>query len=204
MIKAIQINAYLWYNLRISSEEAKELVTYLTDYSDVSIEAVLIEYIHRLPYKEAALSKHRQHVNEFLKPTKHNIMTSPNFFQDKVAEWQTMCLGPESLNDIQERAHRFLEEALEFGQSLGVSAEYMHNLVDYVNEGKPGWQQREAGQVLVTLAAVCNACNFSMVEVGVNEYHRINTPEIIERVRAKHNSRPEGSPLPGVHLCAEK
>src|ERR1700743_2608599 len=78
-------------------------------------------------------------------------------FQDEVSSWLLACFGEQISNDITERNHRFLEEALELVQSTGCVASEAHQLVDYVFSRPIGEVNQELGGVMVTLAALCYA-----------------------------------------------
>jgi hypothetical protein len=119
-------------------------------------------------------------------------------FQSRAAAWVQTCFGSKLASDRRERNHRFLEEALELVQSLKCTREEAHQLVDYVF-GKPlGDPHQETGGVMVTLAALSSAADVNMGLAGEDELARINSPEIIERVRRKQAAKPQFSPPPGV------
>lgn len=104
------------------------------------------------------------------------------------------CFGAEISKDITERNHRFLEEALELVQSLNCTKSEAHQLVDYVFDRPVGEAFQELGGVMVTLAALSNACNLSMKDNGEVELQRVW--EKIEQIRAKQATKPKHSPLP--------
>ena len=104
------------------------------------------------------------------------------------------CFGPEIAADIQERNHRFLEEALELVQACGATASEAHQLVDYVYGRPVGDKHQEIGGVMVTLAALCLAQGQNMHAAGETELARIWTK--VEQIRAKQAAKPKHSPLP--------
>lgn len=118
-------------------------------------------------------------------------------FQGQVDKWMVKCFSREIAQNIPERNHRFLEEALELVQSTGATAQEAHMLVDYVFNRPVGDSAQELGGVVVTLAALSTALGFYMESAGIIELDRVNRPEIIERVRAKQLTKPSSSPLPG-------
>ena len=65
-------------------------------------------------------------------------------FQARVLEWTTACFPPSAHSDVSERAHRFLEEAIELAQSSNCSCEEAHALVDYVFSRPEGETFQEA------------------------------------------------------------
>lgn len=116
-------------------------------------------------------------------------------FQNRVAPWMLACFGVEISADINERNHRFLEEALELVQSEGCTANEAHQLVDYVFGRDVGEPHQEVGGVMVTLAALCLATDLDMHRAGEDELARIW--EKVEQIRAKQAAKPKHSPLPG-------
>lgn len=121
-------------------------------------------------------------------------MSENTSFQDRVAPWMQACFGPEISADIQERNHRFLEEALELVQAKGCTATEAHQLVDYVFGRDVGEPHQEVGGVMVTLAALCLAASLDMDEAAEDELARIWTK--VEAIRAKQAAKPKHSPLP--------
>lgn len=116
-------------------------------------------------------------------------------FQDGVTNWLVACFGEVAATDRAERTHRFLEEALEFGQALGCTREEALQLVDYVFGRPPGEPVQEAGGVLLTLAGACHAHSLDMQAAGNAELARVW--EKRDAIRRKHAARPHNSPLPG-------
>lgn len=117
-------------------------------------------------------------------------------FQTRVQDWLLKCFGEAISKDVVERNDRFLEESMELIQSLDYTADRAHALVDYVFGRPKGEPFQECGGVMVTLAALCSATELDMTANGETEYNRINTPEMIEKIRKKQASKPTGSALP--------
>lgn len=118
-------------------------------------------------------------------------------FQGQVDQWMVKCFSREVANDIAERNHRFLEEALELVQANGATVDEAHMLADYVFSRKTGDVAQELGGVMLTLAALANASGFYIHTAGIVELDRVNRPEVIEKIRAKQATKPASSPLPG-------
>ncbi|WP_234908363.1 hypothetical protein [Rhizobium rhizogenes] len=118
-------------------------------------------------------------------------------FQRRVDPWMVECFSREIADDVPERNHRFLEEALELVQSASCTREEAHMLVDYVFGRPIGHPLQEAGGVMLTLAALLNALKIDMMAAGEIELRRVNSPEIIAKIRAKQATKPHSSPLPG-------
>lgn len=97
--------------------------------------------------------------------------------------------------DQRERGFRFCEEALELVQSLGVTKAGVLPLVEYVVDRDAGTPEKEAGDALSTLAALCNArcvpMNISLLERMQSNWQNAGA------IRAKHESKTTRRPLPG-------
>jgi len=108
----------------------------------------------------------------------------------RVDAWMQACFGPAISADLTERCYRFLEEAAELCQSLGMTAEQAHRMVDYTFGREAGEPRQELGGVMVTLAALCNAGGLDMMTEGETELTRIAAPEIMTAIRAKQANKP--------------
>lgn len=104
-------------------------------------------------------------------------------FQSRVHEWLVACLGIETAKDERERSRRFLEEALELVQSVGLTREDCQRLIDFVYGRPAGDPWQEAGGTLMALAALCTATGISLDEAGELELRR--RWDKIEAIRAK-------------------
>ena len=119
---------------------------------------------------------------------------STNSFQQRVFEWLSACFPSQVCRDRNERAHRFLEEALELAQAGGCSQHDAHQLLEYVYSRPAGSVDAEVGGVMVTLAGLCAASGLDMVEAADRELVRNWTR--IDAIRRKQAFKPTGSPLP--------
>lgn len=118
-------------------------------------------------------------------------------FQSEVGDWMLECFGPEIAADRLERADRFIEEALELGQTWpAFTADRAHALVDYVFNRPVGEPSQEVGGVMVTLAALCNTAEIDIRNAQETELARIWTK--VPEIRAKQASKPTGSALPSA------
>lgn len=135
-------------------------------------------------------------------------------FQARVLPWLMECFGADIAANIEERCDRFIEEALEQVQALGWDKARAIALVDYVYGRPAGEPHQEAGGVMVTFAALCQAAGLDMQKAGDDELARIMRPEIVQKIRAKQAAKPAGSALPvalyataptagsdGEHVC---
>jgi hypothetical protein len=100
--------------------------------------------------------------------------------------------------DIPERRDRFLEEALELAQSLGMTTPYAHKLVDYVF-GRPrsNSPENEIADVFTTLASLGIQMHMNIFNLGLRGLKRMEKDETIDRIRAKRKTRHGRGPLPG-------
>lgn len=119
-------------------------------------------------------------------------------FQARGVAWVREAFGSEPADCKEERAHRFLEEALELVQAAGTTESEAQQLVEYVYGRSTGVVAQEVGGVMLTLAPFAAAHGVDMYAAGEAELARVNTPAIIAKCRAKNASKPRNSPLPGT------
>jgi len=117
-------------------------------------------------------------------------------YQSRVQIWLVECFGLKVASSVDQRAHRFFEEATELVQSVGMSREFMHQLVDHVMDKPVGEPMQEAGGTLVTLAGLCCAAGLNLHDAGEAELARLNDPYVMAQKRIKHQNKPVDSPLP--------
>ncbi|MFZ5744443.1 MAG: hypothetical protein ACOY7T_08195 [Pseudomonadota bacterium] len=110
-------------------------------------------------------------------------------FQARVGGWMQQTFSPEVRTDQVERAMRFLEEATELCQSIGLTHEKAAVVLDYVFGRPVGEPWQEVGGSMVTLAALCEAIGHDMAACGEREFARIDTPEMREKIAAKQVSK---------------
>ncbi len=120
-------------------------------------------------------------------------MDGPNF-QRRVADWLAACFGRERVVEPLERSHRMLEEALELAQACGCTEEDAHRLTSYVFARPSGGLHEEVGGVMVTVAALCGVIGVDMAAAAEVELSRDWAR--IDKIRAKAEGRPRGTPLP--------
>lgn len=85
-------------------------------------------------------------------------------------------------SDAEERTLRFVEEALELAQAMGLSRERIGALADYVYSRPVGEVDQEVGGVSVTLAVLTNVLKVSWESAAIEELIRINQPHIMQKV----------------------
>lgn len=105
--------------------------------------------------------------------------------QQQIATWIKTVLGEEAASNGPERALRLAEEAVELCQALGVVPWALHGVVDYVYNRPAGKPEQEIAGCQVTLYGAASALGVDVQEVFEKELARINTPEVMERVRRR-------------------
>lgn len=112
--------------------------------------------------------------------------------QQRVADWVTAV----GLNkDKQERAFRFVEEALELAQACGVTLEELNLLIHYTYGRPVGEVHQEVSGVGITLMALGTAHGLDVLGEIHTELDRVSDPVIMAKIHAKALAAPEG-PLP--------
>lgn len=113
-------------------------------------------------------------------------------FQQRAHNFFTHCFGeqfPELLSDRQENQHRFLEESLEFVQSLGMTEAEAIALVAYVFSRPVGEPALEAGGVCTTLSILTHRYDINLIEAAEAELKRNYI--IIDKIREKQQMKDE-------------
>ncbi len=133
--------------------------------------------------------------HHFSSPVAARVDPKPEPFQKQVLAWLHVCFGEDIAADTLERADRFVEEALELAQTdPQFTADRAHALVDYVFGRPAGMPSQEAGGVMLTLAALCEARGIDLDAAAKAELARVWTK--VEAIRAKQAAKPVGSALP--------
>jgi hypothetical protein len=145
-----------------------------------------------LRFKADAPQERMSYVPELPQPE----ILAPVGYQSQVQMWLVECFGLKVASDLEQRTHRFFEEATELSQSVGMRREHAHQLIDFVFDKPVGDPAQEVGGTMVTLAGVCCAAGLNMYDSGNEELARLNDPSVIAAKRAKHKNKPVNSPLP--------
>lgn len=112
-----------------------------------------------------------------------------NGYQARVGDWLIRTFDRETVENKIERVMRFLEEAIELGQALGITAAQTAKIAEYVYGRPVGEPHQEVGGTMVTLAALCHVFELDMQAEGEREYARIDTPEMRAKIAAKQVSK---------------
>jgi hypothetical protein len=108
----------------------------------------------------------------------------PRPFQERVHAW-VVDFFPEHGVNVPERARRFIEEATELAQAVGLPDDQIRANVERVLSREPGQPHQEVGGTMVSLFALCAAAALDAVLEGERELERISGPGMRERMRAK-------------------
>lgn len=193
--------------LETTPEQRKAYIARFPVYSELSpppdsktLEAEMLKILDSLQYEGVYQSNWRQLFISKVAEL-YSLSRNKEEFQNRIATWLHECFGDTIAKSVTERCYRFFEESAELIQSLGIPEEKAIELVKYVFSRDIGQPKQEVGGVMVTLAALCYAAELNMIKNGEDEYNRISQPEIMEKIRRKHNDKilriPE-SALPGL------
>lgn len=118
-------------------------------------------------------------------------------YQDQVYKWVKDCLGEDVAEDHLERGFRFLEEAMELAQCMGITQREAEDLANHVFNKPIGDTFQEVGGSIVTLSALCAALGIVLNDAANQELSRCI--QKTDKIRAKHFSKLQSirSPLPG-------
>ncbi len=94
------------------------------------------------------------------------------YIQEQIRVWVETRLGVKAMH-THERALRSLEETLELGQTLAVTREEAHKLVDHVFDKEVGDTYQELGGAALTLLACASGCHANLGDAIHRELTRI-------------------------------
>lgn len=104
-------------------------------------------------------------------------------YQARVDSWVHATLGTSRASDPIERCRRFLEEALELVQAVGLHLPEAQRLLDYVYRRPGGEMHQELGGVSVTLHALANAINLDVQIEAERELDRCHEKAVEIRTK---------------------
>jgi hypothetical protein len=113
-----------------------------------------------------------------------------NEFQKMTLAWMHKCFGKEITENRVERGLRVVEEAIELGQSAGLTKEQVLKLVEWVYSRPAGDLLQESGGVLITLSAFCSAHGIRLEDSAQRELFRCvqGTRKIQKKQREKREA----------------
>lgn len=106
-------------------------------------------------------------------------------WQRMIRDWMFTTIGDHTQWDPVNRGQRLLEEVLEAVQcpEIGLTEDQCHDLVKYVYKRPVGVYHQEIGGTIVCLLAMCDATKEDLYKCMVDEYNRIHTSEVVDKVR---------------------
>ena len=104
--------------------------------------------------------------------------------QDRVEAWLEKVL-PDQVTNAPLRAARFLEEAAEAAQAVGLGEEDALFVIGQVYARPRGEIAQELGGCITTLCSLATAVDIDLQRASYDEMERVETPEIIEKVRKR-------------------
>lgn len=120
-------------------------------------------------------------------------------FHRQVGAWVLEVMGETPhARDPRIRAGRFLEEAIELVQAVGLTQADVVKMAAYVYARPVGEVRSEIGGSLTTLSALARVLGYDLEVAAILELQRMNTPEVKDRVRQKNASTVAGDILPGA------
>lgn len=123
-------------------------------------------------------------------------------FRSMAVDWCERTFGRSTVDSVPERSRRFAEEAIELAQAMGVTRQEVLALVDYVYDREPGDPEQEIAGTLLTLVLLEKAAEMNMLELAFAELEKVNTPEMMEKIRAKHLTKAIRTETPGDYIHA--
>lgn len=135
----------------------------------------------------AAMRNNARELRGTLKGVRASLTHS---FQLRAAEWAVKCFGAELGLNVQERNHRFFEEAAELVQACGMTKAEAIAAIDYVFGRPIGDKRQEIGGLMTTLAVLCHVHDIDMFEAAEVDLLEISVPEKREAIAAKRMTKP--------------
>ena len=111
-----------------------------------------------------------------------------NGVQRRVRRWVETVFDNQ-IGDVKLRAARFLEEAAEAAQAAGLHRDDADLVLTQVYGRPPGRLVQEIGGAMTTLCALASAANIDLAGATLDEMARMETPEIIEKVRRRQSEK---------------
>ncbi len=108
-------------------------------------------------------------------------------FQTRIESWMRGVFGDASHDDQRERTLRFLEEAIELAQAVGLTESDVGVVTDYVYNRPVGQPAQEVGGVMITLAALCEKTQINLEAAAITEFHRIDTDDTRVKIYKKQS-----------------
>jgi NTP pyrophosphatase (non-canonical NTP hydrolase) len=108
--------------------------------------------------------------------------------QDRAYRVGAEVFGKANMDNPEERANRFFEEACEAVQAVGMSPDRCTDILRYVFNRPRGELSQELGGVMITAMTFAHAFNYDAVTLATVEINRVEANK--DRCRAKHAAKP--------------
>ncbi|WP_367154696.1 hypothetical protein [Methylomonas sp. HYX-M1] len=106
---------------------------------------------------------------------RHPSLSDRQDRQTKILQWTIATFGQATADNTGERIRRFLEEALELAQAVGLDQDAAQNMVEYVYSRPTGHVNQEIGQVGVSLLALSEHLHINAEHEEFAEFQRITS-----------------------------
>lgn len=110
-------------------------------------------------------------------------------FQEFCYGWARRCLGEAVANDKQATGFLFTKVALELAQSLGLSKEAAHGLVDYAGDKAVSEPHQKMGEAMLALALLARVHGLDMELDGYKELARVLSPEGFDKAQIEQRAK---------------
>ena len=109
--------------------------------------------------------------------------------QKRVVDWVRSTFDEATQANTAERALRFVEEAIELGQAVGVPRRDIDRLADRVYGNPPGEASKEVAGCGITLLSIAGTLGVDFLGVTSAEIERLEAPEMRERARRRQHEK---------------
>jgi hypothetical protein len=116
------------------------------------------------------------------------MQTAIQVMQKLVYAWGVRCFGKPHMMNASIRSLRLAEEVVELAQSLHVSRDRMHRLVDIVYDRPIGQPVMEMGGLMLGVVALCEAAGWDPEECLQVELGRV-LAKPVEHFTARNNEK---------------
>ena len=127
---------------------------------------------------------------------------SRNDRQTNILNWANETFGAATADNTGERIRRFVEEAVELAQAVGLDKKAMLDIVEHVYARPAGDVAQEVGQVGVSLLGLAAHLNISADSEEFTEFERLKSLPA-DYWQARQNAKAEKGLALASTTCAE-